>query len=142
VKARKVKQVDPAAPLADGARRIVRVRLDELCSFMPAAAEDAVAQHDMRIAAKRLRYALEVTSACFGAYAATATKHARALQDVLGEIHDWDVLLEEVEGLPALEAPIGARRAELHADFLALWEKLRRKGFRARLDYALSEPPS
>jgi CHAD domain-containing protein len=142
VKARKVKGVDPAAPLADGARRIVRVRLEELCSFMPAAAEDVVALHDMRIAAKRLRYALEVTSACFGAYAATAVKHAKALQEVLGEIHDCDVLLEEVAGLPALEEPIRERRAEQHAAFLALWEKLGRKGFRARLDYALGEAPS
>ena len=47
----------------------------------------------MRIAAKRLRYILELSSPFFGAYAATAAKQARDLQDVIGEIHDCDVLL-------------------------------------------------
>ena len=47
------------------------VRLDELCGFMPRAADpdEVVALHDMRIAAKRLRYILEVTGPCFGPYA-------------------------------------------------------------------------
>ena len=68
MKARRVKGLDPAAPLADNAARIVRVRLDELCSFMPRATDpsEIVALHDMRIAAKRLRYVLEVTGPVFG----------------------------------------------------------------------------
>ena len=63
VKAKRVKGLDPEAPLADNAERIVRVRLDELTSFMPKATDpdEVVALHDMRIAAKRLRYILEVT---------------------------------------------------------------------------------
>ena len=65
VKARRIKGLDPEGPLADNAERIVLVRLDELCGFMPRAADPAewVALHDMRIAAKRLRYVLEVTGA-------------------------------------------------------------------------------
>jgi len=53
VKARRVKRLDPSEPLGDNAERIVLVRLDELCSFMPRAAdpEEVVALHDMRIAA-------------------------------------------------------------------------------------------
>ena len=69
MKARKVKGLDPDGTLADNAERIVRVRLDELWSFMPRALdpEEVVALHDMRIAAKRLRYILEVTAEpCFG----------------------------------------------------------------------------
>jgi hypothetical protein len=31
------------------------------------------------------------------------------------------------------------RRAALHRDFLELWEGLERKGFRARLEFALTE---
>jgi CHAD domain-containing protein len=98
VKARKVRGLDPAAPLADNAERIVRARLDELCSFMPKAADPAevTALHDMRIAAKRLRYILEVTSPCFGPYAKTAVRMTKDLQDLLGEIHDCDVQLPEV----------------------------------------------
>src|SRR3954447_18205523 len=54
------------------------------------------AQHDMRIAAKRLRYVLEVTGFCFGRPADTARRRARDLQDILGEIHDCDVMLPRV----------------------------------------------
>lgn len=104
MRARKVKHLDPQGALGDNAERIVRARLDELCAFVPAVLDPAaVAElHDMRIAAKRLRYVLEATSdACFGAYARTAAKRAKELQDLLGEIHDCDVQLPRVEGLVA-----------------------------------------
>jgi len=99
VKARRVDDLEPDGTLADNAERIVLVRLDELCGFMPRAAdpEQVVALHDMRIAAKRLRYILEVTGSCFGPYAGTATKLVKDLQDLLGEIHDCDVMLPRVQ---------------------------------------------
>ena len=98
VKARKVKDLEPAGALADNAERIVIVRLDELGSFMPKATDprEVVALHDMRIAAKRLRYILEITAPCFGPYAKAATKLIKDLQDLLGEIHDCDVQIPEV----------------------------------------------
>ena len=102
MKARRVKHLHPATPLADNAERIVRVRLDELCDFVPAVLDPSSVRelHDMRIAAKRLRYALEVTAdPCFGPYAHTAAKRAKELQDLLGEIHDCDVQLPRVEDL-------------------------------------------
>jgi hypothetical protein len=180
VKARRVKDLDPDGPLADNAERIVRVRLDELCGFMPAAAdpEEVVALHDMRIAAKRLRYILEVTGPCFGPYAKNATKRVKDLQDLLGEIHDCDVQVPETAafatqllaadadalhaaagdsdeldpallkqapharehaGLAALQAHLRARRLLLFDRFLELWADLERKGFRARLEFAVSE---
>jgi CHAD domain-containing protein len=168
MKARKVKGLDPAGPLAGNAERIIRTRLDELCSFMPAASDPAAVTplHDMRIAAKRLRYVLEVTGPCFGAYAGTAVKHLKELQDLLGEIHDCDVHLPEVAGfleelvaadvgavaaerrppnrgayagLVALQVELRARREVLFARFLELWGELERKGFAARLEYALTE---
>jgi hypothetical protein len=93
MKARRVKGLDPDGTLADNAERIVLVRLDELCGFMPRAEDPAevAALHDMRIAAKRLRYILEVCGPCFGPYAKNATKMVRDVQDLLGEIHDCDV---------------------------------------------------
>jgi hypothetical protein len=99
MKARRVKRLDPVEPLADNAARIVRVRLHELRSFAPAAleSENTDAQHDMRIAAKRLRYVLELTEFCFGKRAATARRCARDLQDLLGELRDCDVMLPRVE---------------------------------------------
>jgi hypothetical protein len=98
VKARAVKKLDPAGPLAENAARIIKVRLDELRAFSPKALEPdrEKAQHDMRIAAKRLRYVLEVTGFCFGKPADTARRRARDLQDILGEIHDCDVMLPRV----------------------------------------------
>jgi len=103
VKAKKVKALDPREALVDNARRIVRTRLGELHGFVPDALDPAqtVALHDMRIAAKRLRYVLEVTGHCFGPYADTARKRTKDLQDLIGEIHDCDELLPRVDALTA-----------------------------------------
>jgi CHAD domain-containing protein len=172
VKARRVKGLDPEAPLGDNAEKIVRVRLDELTSFMPKAADpgEVAALHDMRIAAKRLRYILEVTGGCFGPYAASSVKLVKDLQDLLGEIHDCDVQLPEVAafleelvaedvvaagespkglsktpnrrayaGLVSLQVHLRARRRALFEQFLELWRDYERKGFAARLSFALSE---
>ena len=180
MKARAIEGLDPDGTLADNAERIVRVRLDELCGFMPRAAdpEEWVALHDMRIAAKRLRYVLEVTGDVFGPYATTATKHVKELQDLLGEIHDCDVQipataasaqrlvqadadalvtlagdapdldpkllaqaphLRDHTGVAALAAHLRARRRVLFTRFLERWDELERKGFRARLEYAIGE---
>jgi hypothetical protein len=99
VKARKVKKLDPASSLAENAGRIVLVRLDELRSFAPRALDPGKprAQHDMRIAAKRVRYILEATELCFGRPAAEARRRARDLQDVLGELNDCEVMLPQLE---------------------------------------------
>ena len=107
MKPKRVKKLDPHSPLADNAARIIRTRLDEMLSFAPAALEFERSrdQHDMRIAAKRLRYVLETTEFCFGKPAQTARRRARDLQDLLGELHDCDVMLPRVEGhLAALRA--------------------------------------
>jgi alpha-D-ribose 1-methylphosphonate 5-triphosphate diphosphatase PhnM len=100
VKARPVKKLDPGRSLAENAARIVRVRLDEVRSFVPKALEPERTrqQHDMRIAAKRLRYVLEATEFCFGRPGQVARRRARDLQGLLGELHDCDVMLPRVEG--------------------------------------------
>ncbi len=98
MKSRRVKGLDPDGPLGDQLERIVRVRTDELFAFMPRAADpgEVAHLHDMRIAAKRLRYILEIAEESFGPYAATASKRVKELQDLLGEIHDCDVTLPRV----------------------------------------------
>ena len=170
MKARKVKGIDPAGSLIDNAERIVAARLDELCAFAPDVYDPARVErlHDMRIAAKRLRYVLEVTGELFGPYARTAGKRVKELQDLLGAIHDCDVLVPRVEalleelraddvravvaggeprhgddfrGLGLLVVRTRARRESLFADFLAFWTGLEREGFRARLEYAIAERP-
>jgi hypothetical protein len=98
LKAKQVRKLDPTEPLLDNTARIVRVRVDELRSFAPAALhpECADEQHDMRIAAKRLRYVLETTGFCFGSAADAARRRARDIQAVLGDLHDCDVMLPRV----------------------------------------------
>jgi hypothetical protein len=185
MKARKVRGLDPQAALADNAERIVHVRLNELQSFIPRALEpgEVTALHDMRIAAKRLRYVLEVTAdVCFGPYAETALKRTKELQDLLGEIHDCDVQLPRVcarmeelraadaavvrsrapagaddldpryatrtaharawRGLETLAIYLQARRDLLFEQFLVMWTRLERDGFRARLDNAARARPA
>jgi hypothetical protein len=118
VKARSVKKLDPAGPLGENAARIVKVRTEEVLSFAPRALErgEVDAQHDMRIAAKRLRYVLELTGFCFGEPAEAARRRARELQDILGGIHDCDVMLprvrEHVESLQAEDAAAVRSRAD------------------------------
>ena len=182
MKARRVKGLDPDGPLADNAERIVRVRLDELCGFMPHAADpgEVVALHDMRIAAKRLRYVLEVTGPCFGPYAedgdeawsrscrtcsarsTTATsrcpRRSRSPSgcrpaDAAGaarggrrrrrtSIRRCSSRRRTRATTPASrrsQSHLRARRLLLFDRFLELWDDYERKGFRARLEYALGE---
>jgi CHAD domain-containing protein len=79
--------------------RIARTRLDELFAFAPAVLDPTNVRelHDMRIAAKRVRYVLELTTPVFGEPAAKAAKRAKRLQDLLGEIHDCDESIPRVE---------------------------------------------
>jgi CHAD domain-containing protein len=99
VKARKVKGLDPDGALMDNLRRIVESRLDEVHSFSEAASDPKAVTtlHNMRIAAKRLRYVLELTEPVLGPAASEGAREAKALQTLLGEIHDCDVMLPRIE---------------------------------------------
>jgi hypothetical protein len=73
--------------------------------------------HDMRIAAKRLRYVLEVTGHCFGKAGGEAEKVAKELQGMLGEIHDCDVLIPRVAtAIEELRADDAAALAAMSPD--------------------------
>jgi CHAD domain-containing protein len=50
--------------------------------------------HDMRIAAKRLRYAIELFQECWGKAIAPFADEVARLQQSLGELHDCDVWIE------------------------------------------------
>ena len=52
--------------------------------------------HDMRIAAKRLRYALELFQQCWGRSLQTFSKTAARLQTALGDVHDCDVWIDHL----------------------------------------------
>jgi hypothetical protein len=94
VKAGRVKGLRPGTRLGGAARRIAAQRVADMLQFDEAVRDPANVRelHDLRIAAKRLRYTLEVLGGVLGPSAALVEAEARALQDVLGEIHDCDVL--------------------------------------------------
>ena len=54
------------------------------------------ALHDMRIGAKRLRYAMELFQQCWGRSLQTFAKNAAKLQTALGELHDCDDWIESL----------------------------------------------
>lgn len=71
--------------------------------------------HDMRIAAKRLRYCFEFFAPCF-ADLGDALKRFKRLQDYLGDLHDCDVWVDYLRAqLRDAFRELTARRRELGA---------------------------
>jgi CHAD domain-containing protein len=156
MKARKVKGLDPDGPFRENAQKMAGVRIEEVWRLGARSRDprEQKALHDMRIAAKRLRYLLEITEPCFGLPAKKGAKVARNLQDLLGEIHDCDVMSERVRaraetvavdddryvGLEALATYVEARRRVLHRQFVHFWSDLEQKGFREQLEEQLAAP--
>lgn len=106
----------PDQPALDAARRILAVRMAELLAFEPAVDQPAQAQlhHDMRIAAKRLRYSLEIFGGLLQEDVAQLTRETRTIQEHLGHIHDYDMLVpwfEDYRAFRRLEATNRLRRA-------------------------------
>jgi CHAD domain-containing protein len=106
MKPRAIEGLDPHGPLMPNAGRIVSIRLDELRGLADTAlaADASEAQHDLRIAAKRLRYVLEIFAPCLGEEAEAARSAAKRLQSVLGDLHDCDLMLAKVEQIGSVAA--------------------------------------
>ena len=105
-------EVIPDGPYAQAAARIVRVRADELFAHAEGVldTDDIERVHDMRVATRRLRAALEVFEVCFPKRELKrALRDVKRLADALGERRDPDVALAAVErvanGLAAADRP-------------------------------------
>lgn len=61
-----------------------------------AARDNAADLHAMRIALKKYRYTVEILRPALGDGAGRVLKRMHALQTVLGDIHDFDVLIEKI----------------------------------------------
>jgi CHAD domain-containing protein len=99
--ARKV-ELDCEASFATAARRVVKVRAKEVFKQADGVLEleEVERVHDMRVATRRLRAALEVFEDCFPRKRRRkALKRVKALADALGERRDVDVEIELLEGL-------------------------------------------
>lgn len=163
--------VEPGAPpshslyqLSEGA---ISARLAEFLSFEPFISQpEKVAElHQMRIAAKRLRYTLETFASLYPDGLSGKLTILRAAQELLGDIHDCDVwslalprFLEEekqrviefygVQGplnllLPGVNAFMEDRlavRSEKYQTFLRKWQNWKEKGTWAELSRITSAP--
>jgi CHAD domain-containing protein len=139
MKARAIEGLDPEGPLRPNVAQIVSVRLDELREFVEDvfAPDASKAQHDMRIAAKRLRYGLELFAPCLGEEVKAARTAAKRLQSVLGDLHDCDLMLAKVEHIGSVAAVLRERRERLFHDFVELWQAEASKGTWAALGASL-----
>ena len=145
---------------------VVLVRLQELLDLAESSreSENVEALHDLRIAAKRLRYTLEIFAPTLGPDAAATLSAVEALQERLGAIHDLDVrrgLLEKATvherarekrkaekkapvpvsaeiGLSALLESTRAERDALFLEFQAFWTALTPETFAADLTRLVS----
>lgn len=88
--------------------------------------------HKLRIAAKRLRYAIELFAVCFGEEIKSFADEISGMQDSLGELHDCDVWIEELgKRLTKADKEID-RRADV--ELLSHFAKTRTKHYRDALE--------
>jgi hypothetical protein len=129
----------PDASVRANAQKIVATRTMEFFSFAPYLANPAyVTQlHDMRIAAKRLRYALEIFAPALDADAAACTEIVKEFQEIAGEIHDDDVLVDVVrEQLANRATEVAGTLADLAAGNAADIETFKQTARAAATDAA------
>ncbi len=147
-KALPVFAVSPDASLAENAPLILHTRLEEMYKFAPFIHDPANVEelHNMRIAAKRLRYTLEVFAPVFRSKGFTALyDQVKDIQERIGDIHDADVRIPLLHnfaqkhgsarpeirvGLEALVHAQQQKRDQLYRDFLKTWTALNSEGFK------------
>ena len=94
-KAKVIKNLQAEVPTGQNARVIVRERLEEMYSWdtyvdNPYNVRDL---HNLRIAAKRLRYTLELFQETFPEEIVPLIKEIEQIQAELGSLHDSDVMI-------------------------------------------------
>ena len=135
----------------DLGRESLAIRLAETSALEEAArAPGAVAEfHRLRIAVKKAKYALELFLPIIGKPARKAHRPISELQELMGRVHDCDVLLGEVESAKGalLKASVANRarkllsseRDALHTQTLALLDEIQASQVSDKLVAALAE---
>ena len=147
-KARAIPGLDGDITFADAAARAVEVRTQELFSFEEGVLDttDPERVHDMRVATRRLRAALEIFAPCFpeGEHK-ELLREVKKLADALGERRDPDVQIGllrtlkaelgqgERTGVNGLIAERRARQARGNETVEAEIERAREMGLEERL---------
>ena len=117
----------------DVARAIIDDRLSDLEQLSKSLyyPDDVQPLHDMRIAAKRLRYAIELFEECFPSDIGSFAKHAALLQTDLGQLHDCDVWIDDFRKRIAGFRKLAKRdEVETFVWLFAHYQELRNKYYR------------
>lgn len=151
-RAREISDLDCDRPFAEAAVRVIGLRADELFEHSRGVLDTADIErvHDMRVATRRLRAAMEIFEACFPPKRwKRALKRVKQLADALGERRDRDVAIEFLGGFSGevrgpdrdrLAAVIDGLRAEQREANLGLApavDEKRLRKLRTRLDELL-----
>ena len=124
------------------ARSTLLKRLKELEALSPSLYEPQKVKplHEMRIAAKRLRYAMELFAACWGDQLGVFSHQVVQMQSSLGELHDCDLWIEHFgKRLSRFKKKASSERATSEDErnamiwLLSHFSRLRTKHFRAAL---------
>jgi len=118
--------------------RIILKRLDKLLEFVSYVSkpQDIKRLHRMRIAAKKLRYTLEIYRFRYGARFDKYIRASRDIQDLLGDLHEFDCLSEALsdflkksnrdfkDTVLNLMQECARRRQIVYINFVRLWNFL------------------
>jgi len=100
-KASEVRGLSRQDSVHQAAGKILWTRFEDMWALRDAILTDGdiEAVHDMRVASRRLRTAMQTFRPCFGGRSYRVHyRCVRELADLLGEVRDRDVLLEELQG--------------------------------------------
>jgi CHAD domain-containing protein len=117
----------------DVARAIMDDRLTDLEELSKSLyyPDDVQPLHDMRIAAKRLRYAIELFAECWESDIASIAKHAALLQTDLGQLHDCDVWIDDFrKQISSFRKAQNPNEAEAFVWLFTHYQELRNKHYR------------
>jgi CHAD domain len=111
-KATKVKGLGKKALASENAAKIIAVRLDDLYRYAPYVedSENIEEIHNMRIAAKRLRYTLEMFDFAYSDDLKGMISEVKKIQSTIGDMRDADIMVETVLNLLEDRAQTRARR--------------------------------
>jgi len=145
----------PKTAFRDAAAAVLTERLDALMKHEAGArtGTDPEELHDMRVASRRLRAAVEAFAVCYrGKEFARVAKQTKELTDALGGVRDSDVLLARMEAYaasvppderPAIAAFIAHIRAEREthrATMLRALDDLATSGYAKRFRAVAAHP--
>lgn len=108
-------ELDCEAPFSVAAAHVIKVRAKEVFKHAEGVLDltEVERVHDMRVATRRLRAALEIFEPCFPRKRhRKALKKVKALADALGERRDADVEIVQLEELG--DVATGPDRAAVH----------------------------